>query len=152
MWACMYVETARGCVVVAAMQVSLWWPQCVCVCFFFFADGGAFVVDTLSRFHQPTFFPFKRPSRAHGCPAQLPTLLNGCERGGGRRPPPLKAVLCSSHTSYRGLQHGGRAGRATSIARAVLQTFLVLLVTCTVLALDVSALVNHSARRCEIPS
>ena len=36
------------------------------------------------------------------CPAQLPTHLDVCERGEGRRPPPLKAVLHSGHASYLG--------------------------------------------------
>ena len=40
------------------------------------------------------------------CPAQLPALRNGCERGEGRRPP-LEVVLRSCNTS-------GRAGLATS--------------------------------------
>ena len=38
------------------------------------------------------------------CPAQLPALRNVRERGEGRRPPPLNAVLRRCHTSFRGLQ------------------------------------------------
>ena len=46
------------------------------------------------------------------------SLLNVSERGEGRRPPPLKAVVRSCHTSYSGLQRGGRAGPAASTAGA----------------------------------
>ena len=56
------------------------------------------VILTFSTFLVPllsTFFA------RFTCPAQLPTL-HVCERGEGRRPPPLKAVLRSCRTSCRG--------------------------------------------------
>ena len=51
-----------------------------------------------------------------------PPFLTVRERGEGRRPQPLTAVLRSCRTSYRGLQRGGRAGQATSYAKACLSS------------------------------
>ena len=76
--------------------------------------------------HSCGIFPCKRPSHALAVLRSFPhrSTCASVERDDAHHT--LKAVLRSRHTSYRGASKGGRAGLATSNAKASPQTFLVL--------------------------
>ena len=92
------------------------WVPCVSLKVFLDISKNSFVCLT-----EPYPFPEEPPAVSNrkpsssssltfftrsSCPAQLPTLLNVCVRGEGRRPSPLIPALRSSHTSYRGRSLG----------------------------------------------
>ena len=65
-------------------------------------DRSSFNCRTCSSVAPPALFPISPSFARSCCPAQLPIPFNVCQRGDERRPPQLKAVLRSCHTSYLG--------------------------------------------------